>query len=436
MVDGREIPDRLIASALEFAVGIAAAGLKTKPPLPFPSELRPYLKFQKLTGKALTEVRRIVENDSVYLQRLGTVATRELLDEAGMLWLSRPEGWAARLAGMAESAESLDLPAELRRSERRREAAEQTAERALADILAARAEMTRLGGVATKAAAEAAELRRERDGLRAEIARQQTELRHARDRETAALERAEKARASAAAASTRAADAERTRDEVLASRVVVPVAGGSDAVLEGAAGLAAELEGQVDNANRLAKELTRLADALAALEPAVRAAPVQPRQSGRRKSSASPRKPLALPGGVYGSSFAASEFLARHPGVMVLVDGYNVAKLAWPNLTLEQQRERCIDAAEDVARRFGTNVAIVFDGASVPGAAAPAKRLVRVRFSPEGVTADDVLRAEVAATPPSTPVVVVTNDQAVASDVRSAGANTMTSEQWLELAGR
>ena len=63
MVDGREIPDRLIASALEFAVGIAAAGVKSKPPLPVPAQLAPFLKFQKLTGKALADVRRTVEAD-------------------------------------------------------------------------------------------------------------------------------------------------------------------------------------------------------------------------------------------------------------------------------------------------------------------------------------------------------------------------------------
>ena len=57
-------------------------------------------------------------------------------------------------------------------------------------------------------------------------------------------------------------------------------------------------------------------------------------------------------------------------------------------------------------------------------------------FSPEGVIADDVLRAEVDSIAADTPVLVVTNDQAVLNDVRSMGANTLTSEQWLELARR
>jgi predicted RNA-binding protein with PIN domain len=227
---------------------------------------------------------------------------------------------------------------------------------------------------------------------------------------------------------------------VLAGRASdqLPAGDGRDAVLAGAASLASELDAQIDTAHRLAKELTRLSEALSGLEPVARPRQAEQdhRTATRRRTSSPGRRPVALPGGVYGSSLAASEFLARHQGVVVLVDGYNVAKLAWPRLALEHQRDRCIEAAEDVARRFGTNVAIVFDGASVAGASAPSRRLVRVRFSPEGVSADDVLRAEVAALPPAAPVVVVTNDHAVANDVRAHGANTMTSEQWLELAGR
>jgi hypothetical protein len=443
MVDGREIPDRLIASALEFAVGIAAAGVKTKPPLPFPAELRPFLKFQKLTGKALSEVRRAVENDHVYLARLASVATRDLLDEAGMLWLTRPEGWVEQLATLAEAADSADVAAELRRSERRREAAEQAAQRALAEIASLRVETSRLSEVASRASAEASEARRERDALRAEIARHQTDLRHAADREAAAFDRAERAKEAVVAARARAVEAEQTRDDVLAARAVAaaPVrgdAGLGEVVLAGAASLASELDAQVDTAHRLAKELTRLAESLNALEPALRPQPPvdEGRPSTRTRASRSARRPLALPGGVYGSSFAAAEFLVRRQGVVVLVDGYNVAKLAWPSLTLQDQRERCIDAAEDVARRFGTNVVVVFDGSTVAGASAPSRRLVRVQFSREGVSADDVLRAEVSALPIETPIVVVTNDQEVANDVRGQGANTMTSEQWLELAGR
>jgi len=81
-------------------------------------------------------------------------------------------------------------------------------------------------------------------------------------------------------------------------------------------------------------------------------------------------------------------------------------------------------------------VHIVFDGSSVVGAHTRSRLLVRVSFSPEGVTADDVLRAEVASVDPTRPVVVVTNDQAVVIDVKAAGANVVSSDAFLAVARR
>jgi predicted RNA-binding protein with PIN domain len=48
-----------------------------------------------------------------------------------------------------------------------------------------------------------------------------------------------------------------------------------------------------------------------------------------------------------------------------------------------------------------------------------------VLYSPYGVIADDVIRQLVAAEPQGRPVVVVTSDQAVAQDVRRAGARVV-----------
>ena len=61
---------------------------------------------------------------------------------------------------------------------------------------------------------------------------------------------------------------------------------------------------------------------------------------------------------------------------------------------------------------------------------------MRVSYSPEGVSADDVIRAEVAVLPSDRPVVVVTNDRAVVSDVRADGANVLSSDVFLAVAGR
>jgi hypothetical protein len=445
---GGEIADRTVASALEFAVGIAAAGAKLRPQLPFPVELKPFLKFTKLPPKALRDVRRAVEGDPEFFRRLAMVAVPDLLDEAGMLWLTRPEGWEASIAALgsahAEAAPG-DAQSELRRAERRRDAAEQVAQRTLAELVALRVELDRVQHAHSTADAEMAELRRERDALRGEAAAHHTELRRAVNRLATAQSRLEAQRVESLAATKRADDAERMRDAVLADRADGhgERTDGSDrtsveAVLAGAGEVAADLARQAEQARSMAHDLGRLAGRLASLEPAApvplpgTSATKRPGRRGRR----SLRLPVGLPGGVYGSSSAAAEFLVRHPGMVVLVDGYNVAKLGWPQLELEAQRERMVVTAEDVARRWGTDLTVVFDGADIVGASAPARRLVRVAFSPAGVSADDLLRAEVDQLPIDRAVVVVTNDQAIVADVRADGANTLGSDQFLAVARR
>ena len=134
-------------------------------------------------------------------------------------------------------------------------------------------------------------------------------------------------------------------------------------------------------------------------------------------------------------STEAAEFLLRSKGVETLIDGYNVAKLGWPTLELDQQREQCVRAAENMAKRWNMAITIVFDGATIQGAHTSAQRL-RIVYSPAGVSADDVLRAEVKAADVDKPVVVVTNDRAIITDIAAAGANTISSDDFLTLLRR
>jgi len=142
------------------------------------------------------------------------------------------------------------------------------------------------------------------------------------------------------------------------------------------------------------------------------------------------RVALSLPGGVISSSSEAAAFLVR-TDAQVIIDGYNVAMLGWPSSNLESQRRQLLDGVENLARRFGTSVTVVFDGAAVVGAHTDRRRLIRVRYSPAGVTADDVIRSEVQRLPASTAVVVVTNDAEILHDVRAVGVNTLPSNALL-----
>ena len=150
----------------------------------------------------------------------------------------------------------------------------------------------------------------------------------------------------------------------------------------------------------------------------------------RQAAGASRRRPLRLPGGVLAASSEAAAHLVRS-GARVLIDGYNVSMLGWPNLSIDEQRSALVNAVENMTLRFGTDATVVFDGADVVGAHSLRRRSTRVLFSPSGVIADDVIRAEVERTPAARHVVVVTNDAEIARDVRAAGANVLPSNALL-----
>lgn len=122
------------------------------------------------------------------------------------------------------------------------------------------------------------------------------------------------------------------------------------------------------------------------------------------------------------------------PRSRMIIDGYNVSKAAWPDLSLEAQRNRLLGALAPLTARTGAETTVVFDAASStsrPVAHAP--RGVKVLFSPAGVIADDVIRDLVAAEPAGRVVVVVSSDGEVARDVRRGGARSVAAEALLAL---
>jgi predicted RNA-binding protein with PIN domain len=115
------------------------------------------------------------------------------------------------------------------------------------------------------------------------------------------------------------------------------------------------------------------------------------------------------------------------PRAHLVVDGYNVTKTSWPDLSLERQRDRLLTGLAPLVARRGAEVTVVFDaGATTERPVVSKPRGVRVLFSPPGVIADDVIRDLVAAEPRGRPVIVVSNDQEVVRDVLRAGARVAT----------
>ncbi|MGH9009308.1 MAG: NYN domain-containing protein [Acidimicrobiia bacterium] len=92
---------------------------------------------------------------------------------------------------------------------------------------------------------------------------------------------------------------------------------------------------------------------------------------------------------------AAIEAMIRTPGVAVIIDGYNVSMLAWPDAKAAEQRDRLCDALAEFQLRFRCEVTVVFDGAEVPGVRPMRRRGLRIVFSAAGQEADEVVVGEV-----------------------------------------
>jgi len=273
----------------------------------------------------------------------------------------------------------------------------------------AEAELARLRAEHETALDELATLRRQARRLRSDADRARAEGRRASDEAhellahaQAARDEAEQVRA-AAADDRRAADAERTaaRAELRVARRLADarVRLLLDTIVDAASGLRTELA------------LPPTTDL-----PADLVVPPQDPQPSRVGSR-----------GRLVDDPALLDELLHQPRAHLVVDGYNVTKAAYPELTLEQQRRLLVDGLAALASRTGTEVTCCFDGRPTPlPAAVLARGGVRVRFS-VGEIADDLIRRIVQAEPVGRVVVVVTSDQEVVRDVEARGAYVVPS---------
>jgi predicted RNA-binding protein with PIN domain len=129
----------------------------------------------------------------------------------------------------------------------------------------------------------------------------------------------------------------------------------------------------------------------------------------------------------------------RQPGILLVVDGYNVTLSSWPGLELPDQRRRLIDALAELTSRAGTTVHVVFDGVDQGGRLRPppvARRRLRVGFSPSEVEADELIIDLVERLEPARGVVVATDDRRVRDEVGRRGANVISVTQLLAVLGR
>ena len=305
-----------------------------------------------------------------------------------------------------------------------RDAAVVRAERLEGELERLRAERSQLDGAAERVRADA-EIELER--LRKRLREQGVKLREAKDAAEAAAAEVEKIKARTADEVKRLTaerDRERERAETERGKAQRAIAD-------------AEVARQSAREARQADEV-RLALLVDTLDGAVTGLRRELALGGTGPRPADLVRGASASQGAVGrvEDPAALDRLLALPAVHLVVDGYNVTKTGYPELSLSDQRDRLVHQLAVLAARTGAEVTLVFDGAGVVAVPAAAPRGVRVLFSDPGVLADDVIRALVTAEPEGRPVVVVTSDRAVADSVRRRGAHPVPSAVLLARLGR
>ncbi len=335
-------------------------------------------------------------------------------ERAAGAFLLRPDGWEAEVARAA----ALDDAVASERSER----TDVARLRREHDRLVAQVEELRTGAAQAAARADAAtselaavrrserRLRADADRARAEARAAQEEARTERVAAEAALRDARQERRAAAAEVARALAERDEARRALTSSADLATARARlllDTVVDAAVGLRRELA--------LGPSTTTPADDVAASVRGTGTA----RPGSRGRAADDP---------------ALLDDLLSVPRTHLVVDGYNVTKSGFGELTLAEQRDRLVNGLLRVASG-GTEVTVCFDGADAPSRPVRAPRGVRVMFS-SGEIADDLIRRLVAAEPLGRPVVVVTSDRAVADDVQAMGAASVPAQALLARLGR
>lgn len=337
------------------------------------------------------------------------------VEVAALAYVVRPPGWRALIerAGTAIRAEadSAAVADQVR-------AAEQRAARAEHDRAVARVEADKLRSELARVREELAQLRAENRTLSRALRESQT-----RERRTAELLATERGRAARAAADHEA-ELRRLRAKLAAA--------------ESAAGTARQnaKEARVLQNARLWLLLETIGQAAAGLRRELALDPAD-RLPADFVAETAAEEPTSAPQHTRDTDDPARlDQLLALPRAHLIVDGYNVTKRGFSEMSLEQQRQRLIAGLGGIAAQTGDEVTVVFDGAERVLGLPPPPRGVRVLFSRRGETADELIRQLVRAEPPGRPLIVVSSDREVADGVRRHGAYPMDADALLRRLAR
>jgi len=362
---------------------------------------------------------RVLHADLAEALEEGTVpAAADPQELAVGVYLVRPAGWTQLLASL--------LAAAAERGPAAGDDDHQLADGGPVQVL--RAELVRLTEELTQERAAAARLRDEAASAQRELRRMRSDADRAR-------------------AAVRVAEQELAAERARAAAAVVA----ADAAVATATRQAKEALDQADRARRTAREgralddsrvrllLDTVVDAASGLRRELALPPltVRPAEVVAAQSVSAPLQgpQLSSRGLAAGDPGLLAELLAL-PQSHLVVDGYNVTKSGYGSLPLVEQRRRLVDALAALAARTSSEVTCCFDGTEAESSAGSLVRGVRVLFSAQGVTADELIRRLVRAEPGGRPVTVVSSDAEVVSGVTAAGARAVPAEALLRLLAR
>jgi len=120
----------------------------------------------------------------------------------------------------------------------------------------------------------------------------------------------------------------------------------------------------------------------------------------------------------------------------LIIDGYNLlhqsdAVAALTHSDLQAARHRLVRLVENTAHRLAPKTTIVFDGRDAGRDDAFASPHLEVFFSPGNLSADTVIERLVSKFDQPEKILVVTSDHAEHATVSSAGAQVMSSQEFL-----
>jgi len=343
-------------------------------------------------------------------------AAADPVEVAALAYLARPAGWRDLVASAGEAvraeADSAAVAEMLRDAEQRSARAEH--DRAVAKV-------------------EAEKLRDELARVREELGQLREEARQATRslRETQARER----KATEMLATERGRAARTTADHDAELRRLRAKLADAEAIAGNARATAKETR-SVDDA-RLWLLLETIGQAAVGLRRELALDPAERRPADFVADSYADRpEEVSSTRALDGDDPARLDQLLALPRAHLVVDGYNVTKRGFGEMSLEQQRKRLITGLGGIAAQTGDEVTVVFDGAERVHGLPPAPRNVRVLFSRKGETADELIRRLVRAEPSGRPIVVVSSDREVADGVRRHGAYPLGADALLRRLSR